>query len=237
MNPELFHTEHILYMVITTILLLGTLILVKIFVKKEKHILIILKCFAGALLLSIMTNRFCNSFDGDKFLFYKLIPDSYCGMTSLILSLSILIGKKDNPVYHFVWLSGLFGGIATVIYPLFITYHSSFFHPTTISGLLHHSFTAMLVIGLLLFKQINITYKKWYYVVLGFTCYITVGAFLMSVFKVSDAYHIVEPLLSGTPLTVWVMAPIYIFAHGMIFLIIELVRLIIRKKQKEHANE
>ena len=90
-------------------------------------------------------------------------------MTSLILSLSILIGKKDNPVYHFVWLSGLFGGIATVIYPLFITYHSSFFHPTTISGLLHHSFTAMLVIGLLLFQQINITYKKWYYVVLGFT--------------------------------------------------------------------
>lgn len=235
MNPQLFHIEHISYIVITTVLACTLLILVKKFVKNEKHIQIILKCLAVGLLLSILTNRVCNSFDNGKFLWFKLIPDSYCGMTSLILSLSILIGKKNNPVYHFVWLSGLFGGIATVIYPLFITYHSSFFHPITLSGLLHHSFTGTLIVALLLFKQIEITYKKWYYVILGFTCYITLGAFLMSVFNVSDAYHIVEPLLPDSPFTVWGMGPIYVVVHGLIFLIIELVRFF--KQKKERTNE
>ena len=67
--------------------------------------------------------------------------------------------------------------------------------------------------------------------ILGFTCYMTVGAFLMGVFKVSDAFHIVEPLLPDTPLTAWVMAPMYLFAHGLIFAIVELVkRRLARKK-------
>ena len=70
MNPELFHID----IIITTVIFLSVLILTKIFVKKEKHILIILRCFAGALLIAILTNRFCNSFEQDKFLYYKLIP-------------------------------------------------------------------------------------------------------------------------------------------------------------------
>ena len=65
---------------------------------------------------------------------------------------------------------------------------------------------------------------------LGLTSYMSVGAFLMAVFQVDDAFHIVEPLLDGTPLTAWVMGPIYVFAHGLIFLIIELVKR--RKKSK-----
>ncbi|MBQ8689523.1 MAG: hypothetical protein IJ515_04080 [Clostridia bacterium] len=81
-----------------------------------------------------------------------------------------------------------------------------------------------------MFKQIDITYKKWYCVILGFTCYLTVGAFLMSVFGVNDAFHIVEPLLSDTSLTVWVMAPIYVASHGIIFAVIECARRRIAQK-------
>ena len=81
--------------------------------------------------------------------------------------------------------------------------------------------SAVLVVALLLFKQIDITYKKWYCTFFGFTCYLTLGAFLMETFDLSDAFHIAEPLLPGTPLTAWVMAPMYATAYAVILFVIE----------------
>ena len=139
-----------------------------------------------------------------------------------------MLGNRDNGVLHFTWLLGLFGGVSTVIYATFVGQGPTLFYLPTISGLLHHSFSATLVIALLMYKQIDITYKKWYYTLFGFTCYITVGVFLMYQFKVSDAFHIVEPLLPNTNLTAWVMGPIYAVAYAIILFVIELVK----KKKK-----
>ena len=50
------------------------------------------------------------------------------------------------------------------------------------------------------------------------------GAFLMHTFNLSDAFHIAEPLLPNTPLTAWVMAPMYAVAYATILFVIELVR-------------
>jgi hypothetical protein len=229
MVPELYGIEHILYIIISTLVCGGGLVLLKKYAKSEKAQTITLKSIATLLFISIMANRVSQVFRYGQVRWYCIIPDSFCGMSSLVLSLAVLFGKKDNAVLHFVWLVALFGGISTVFYPTFVSQDASFFYIPTISGLLHHTFSAVMVVALLMFKQINVTYKKWLAVVLGFTCYITVGAFLMSVFNMSDAYHIVEPLLPNTPLTVWVMAPIYLISHGIIFLIIELVK---NKKQK-----
>jgi hypothetical protein len=101
---------------------------------------------------------------------------------------------------------------------------SSFFFLPTISGLLHHSLCAMLVVALLMFRQIDITYKKWYCTFFGFTAYLTLGAFLMQNFDLNDAYHIAEPLISGTPLTAWVMAPMYAVGYGLVLLVVELIK-------------
>ena len=46
----------------------------------------------------------------------------------------------------------------------------------------------------------------------------------MHTFNLSDAFHIAEPLLSGTNLTAWVMAPMYLGAYALILLCIELAR-------------
>jgi hypothetical protein len=81
-----------------------------------------------------------------------------------------------------------------------------------------------MVIALLMFNQIEITYKKWYCTLFGFTSYLTIGAFLMHTFNMSDAFHIAEPLLPGTPLTAWVMGPIYAVAYGIILFIVEIIR-------------
>lgn len=220
MAPQLFGIEHILYILISTIAASAALLLAKKHLKSEKGQRIFLRILAALLFVCIGVNRLSMNHHFGSI----LIPDSFCGMTSLVLSLAVLFGRKNNNVLHFVWLLGLFGGISTVFYASFLDQNSSFFFLPTISGLLHHSLCAMLVVALLSFKQIDITYKKWYCTFFGFTTYLALGAFLMQTYDLSDAFHIAEPLLSGTPLTAWVMAPMYAVGYGLILLGIELAK-------------
>ncbi len=228
MNPQLFGAEHILYIAISTLLGSAVLLGAKKLARSEKSQQYVLKSLAFLLLAAIVTNRLSQVFRYGTVRWYCLIPDSFCGMTSLVLALGVLFGKRDNPVLHFTWLLGLFGGVSTVIYATFVGQGPSFFYLPTISGMLHHSLSAMVVIAIFLFKHLHITYKKWYCTLFGFTSYLTVGAFLMQTFDMSDAFHIAEPLLPDTPLTAWVMAPMYAVAYAIILLAVELVR---RKKR------
>lgn len=230
MPAELYAIEHFTYMGITALLASVGLISAKKFAKTEKAQSIILKSLAIALFIAILANRLSQVFRYETTKWVDIIPESYCGLTSLVLSLAVLFGKKDNYAYHFLWILGLFGGISTVVYPAFIGQGPTIFYLPTISGLLHHSFSATLVIALLLFNQIHITYKKWYCTLFGFTCYLSLGAFLIGGLGLSDAFHIYTPLLSDTPLTTWVMAPIYAVCYALLLLIIELVRKHTKKK-------
>ena len=233
MTPELFGIEHILYIVISTIIGGVGLFLAYKYAKDEKKQSIILKIIAVLLFISVMTNRISQVFRYEEVRWYCIIPDSYCAMTSLVLSIVVLFGKKNNSAYHFLWLLGLFGGISTVIYAAFVGQGPTIFYIPTITGLLHHSFSAILVVALLMFKQIDITYKKWYCTLFGFTSYLTVGAFLMHTFNLSDAFHIAEPLLPNTPLTAWVMGPMYAAAYAVILFAIE----IYKKKRNATSSE
>lgn len=223
MSPELFGIEHILYILISTFVCTATLLMAKKLAKSQKAVSVFLKTMAFALFISIMANRLSQVFRYDTVQWHLLIPDSFCGMTSLVLSLAVLFGRRDNNVLHFVWLLGLFGGISTVIYATFVGQGPTIFYLPTISGLVHHSLSATLVVALLMFRQIDITYKKWYCTFFGFTAYLTVGAFLMHTFDMADAFHIAEPLIPGTPLTAWVMAPMYAVGYGLVLLIAHLV--------------
>lgn len=223
MAPELFGIEHILYIIISAISAVAVLLLARRLAVNERSQGLFLKLLALLLFAAITANRLSQVFRYGAPQWFRIIPDSFCGMTSLVLSLAVIFGKKDNAALHFVWLPGLFGGISTVIYATFVGQGPSIFYLPTISGLLHHSISATLVVALFMFGQIRITYKKWYYSLFGFTSYLTLGAFLMQTFDLSDAFHIAEPLLPGTPLTVWVMAPMYAAAYALILLVVEII--------------
>ena len=224
MAPELFGIEHILYLIISSALACAALLCAKKHAKDEKGIRCFLRIVAVFLFVSIVTNRLSQVFRYDTVRWYLIIPDSFCGMTSLVLALAVLFGKKDNAVLHFVWHLGIFGGISSSIYASYVGQGPTIFYLPTISGLLHHSISATLVVALLMFGYIDITYKKWYYTFFGFTSYLTLGAFMMQVFDMSDAYHIAEPLISDTPLTAWVMAPMYAVGYSILLLIAELIK-------------
>ena len=120
MAPDLFGIEHILYIVISTIIGGVGLFLAYKYAKDEKKQNIILKIIAVLLFISVMTNRISQVFRYEEVRWYCIIPDSFCAMTSLVLSIAVLFGKKNNNAYHFLWLLGLFGGISTVIYASFV---------------------------------------------------------------------------------------------------------------------
>lgn len=231
MAPQLYGTEHILYIIISTLVAATALLLCKKHAKTERAQKIVLLVLAALLFAAILTNRLSQVFRYDQVRWYCIIPDSFCGMTSLVLSLGVLLGKKNNNILHFTWLLALFGGISTVAYATFVDQDISFFYLPTISGLLHHSLSATLTVALLMFKYLDITYKKWYCTFFGFTAYLTVGAFLMQTFHMSDAFHIAEPLIPGTPLTAWVMAPMYAVGYGLVLLVVEFI-----KRKKAAAN-
>lgn len=224
MDLKVFGLVHWIYLAITIPLSAVGLFCAKKFAKTEKSQKIILKSIAGMLLIWILINRLSQVFRYSQVRWEQIIPDSFCGMTSLVLSLAVLIGKKDNAVLHFTWFLALVGAVITIAYPTFLNQSDSVFYLPTISGLLHHSFALVMVITLFLFDQIYITYKKWYCSLFGFTTYFTVGAFQMSVFGFNDSFHIVEPMLSNTPLTAWVIAPIYIAGYSLVLLSIEIIR-------------
>lgn len=230
MPAELFGIEHFLYIGITASIAAAGLLFAKRYLKDERAQDIFLKCLGLLLFIAILTNRLSQVFRYNTVRWEQIIPDSYCGMTSLVLSLAVLFGKKDNDVLHFVWLLGLFGGISTVVYPSFIGQGPTVFYLPTISGLLHHSISATVAIAVLLFNRVHITYKKWYCTLFGFTSYLTVGAFLIGCLGFSDAFHIYTPLIDNTPLTTWFMAPIYAICYAALLLVIEVVRKRIKSK-------
>lgn len=230
MDLSVFGTVHIIYLAITLPLSALGLFLAKKYARTERAQKIVLKSIAVLLLVWIVTNRLSQVFRYSDVRWELIIPDSFCGMTSLILSLAVLFGRKDNAVYHFVWLLGIVGDLITIFYPSFLGQGPTVFYLPTISGLLHHSISLVMICALFLFGQIRVTYKRWYCTLFGFTSYLTVGAFQMAVFGFSDSFHIVEPLLPGTPLTAWTVAPIYAFGYAAVLLVFELVR----KRQKRN---
>ena len=236
MNPQLFGIEHILYIVITALLGGIGLLVAKKYAKTEKAQNISLKLLALLLFVAILTNRLSQVFRYGGVRWYAIIPDSICGLTSLLLSLAVLCGKKDNNILHCTWLLGLFGGISTVIYATFVDQDASFFYLPTISGLIHHSLAAMLAVAVLMFRYIEVSYKKWHCTLFGFMGYVTVGAFLMNIFDLSDAMHLAEPLLDDTPLTIWVMAPMYAVAYGIILFVAEMIRKHRNQKKTEQFS-
>ena len=161
MSLDVFGGVHLLYLGITLPISVIGLFLAKKFAKTEKSQNIVLKSIAALLFIWIFINRLSQVYRYDNVRWEQIIPDSFCGMTSLVLSLAVLFGKKDNPVYHFVWALGLVGAVITIFYPTFLDQGPSVFYLPTISGLLHHSITLVMVIALLLFNQIHITYKSW----------------------------------------------------------------------------
>lgn len=68
---------------------------------------------------------------------------------------------KEHLIYIAVSIIvALAGGIITTFYPNFIGQNPSFMYPPTILGMMHHTWSAIVVILMFMFGYLNLTYKK-----------------------------------------------------------------------------
>ena len=229
MNPQVFGTEHLIYVAVSILVAFCVCFFAKRFAKTERAKTWVVKIAAAVLFAIIFTNRLALVFEYDIPNWKKLITDSVCSTSSYVLSISLLVGKKNNNVLHFIWFVALAGGTITTFYPNFIGQNPSFLYPPTILGMMHHTWSAIVVVLMFLFGYFEITYKKWYCTLFGFTAYLTYGAFLMCVLGYGNPFYMTAPALDGTIFTIWAIIPIYMVVYALILLVVELLR---RKKKK-----
>ena len=235
MNPEVFGWQHLTYIAIFVVLAVVSLVLIKKFVKDEKVLTIIIKSVAGALFLAILWNRISIAIKNSNAL--NLIPDTFCGLSSTLLSLSVLIGKRNCGFLHFISYLGGVGGLITIIYPDFLGQNPSFFYSATISGLLHHTIMFYLVVLMLLTKWFVPTLKKWAWLPLGLTCVMTYGLFLMSALGFDGAMNITKPLLEGTIFSWWFTGILLLALSTLIMCAFDYFNIWRKNKKLKPSNE
>lgn len=181
MEIELYGWQHFTYLAVVIILMAVALIAVKRFAKTEKSQIIIVKIVAAVLLMAVVANRLSLVYKNGDPNWYSMIPNTFCGTSSFVLSLSVLLGKKNAGILHFIAYLALAGGVATLIYPDFIGQNASLFYLPTITGLLHHTFMIFLVLLMSMTGYFVPDIKKWYYIPLGLSVYMTYGIFLVDI--------------------------------------------------------
>lgn len=228
MSPQIFGWQHLTFLAIFIVISVISLYFIKRYAKSTKSQDIIVRCVGVLLFACILWNRISIVLkNGDAL---DLIPSSFCGLSSLVLSLTVIFGKRNNNVLHFVLYVAFVGDLLTLCYPDFIGQNASFFYNPTISGLLHHAVGLYLCILLELIGWFIPNYKKWPNLVIGFMAYITLGTFLIHVLNFGSAFYIDNPILDGTPLTVWVIAPVFGVGYVLYMVALELLR---RRKKRE----
>ena len=230
MNPQIFGREHLIYIAVSILVALAVCILTKKFAKTGKAKDAVVRISAALLFLIIFANRLALVYEYGEPNWQKLLTDSFCSTSSYVLSLAILLGKKNNNVLHFIWLIALAGGTITTFYPIFIDQNPSIFYPPTILGMMHHTWSAILVVLMFMNGYLTLTYKKWYCTLVGFVGYFGYGLFLIRVLNYDNPFYMTAPAIDGTPFTAWVIAPIYIAVYALILFAVEYSRR--RKKDK-----
>ena len=215
---RVFGLEHISYLLISIILLTLSTIILKKKIKDDNKIEIMFRIIGLIGLIVIILNRIAISLRDNNFAL--LIPDSYCGMTSLLVSIGLLFFKKDNYFLHATWLIAIIGDLVSLIDPGFISNSPSIFYFPTITSFLHHTITLYSTIMIFIFKYIHLDIKKAYVQLIALVFYLSAGLLLIYGFRLNDAYYINEAIIKNTVLNTWVMLPIYAIIYLSIMFIV-----------------
>lgn len=214
--PKIYGLEHILYVAISAALMTISIILIKRFVKNDKDLRLVIRIIGLFLLAAIIWNRISICLVARSF--KSLLPNTFCGSSSLFLALSAIFLPRNHKVFHCVAYVGFVGALLTLIYPDFIGQADSIFYSKTISGLVHHTIMFFLVLVMFITKYIEPDIKQIPIMMIGLSFYITYGVFLITILDYSDSMQIYHPILEGTPFN-WLGLGVIFIAVYIIFLI------------------
>ncbi len=230
---KIFGIEHLIVLAVFIAIIVASVILSKKYLKTDKQRTIYLKVIAGLLFIAITANRIALSLLNDNTWAY-LLPTSLCGLSSLLISLTVLFGKPNMKSYLCFWYMAFGGGLITMVYPDFFPQTTNFFQFNICTGYFHHAISVWLCITMLSFGWFKPDFKKCYYFPMMFCVYIVLGAFEWHVFNIVDAMNLTRPLLNGTPLDIWF---IWIVSSILVVLISFVYEVVTKKLKKRNLVE
>lgn len=200
----LYSLHHTLFVVLFAVILAAAVLVYKLALKTDRARDIFIRCLGGALFISLVINRIALTlWNNNGIGVREMIPNTYCGMSSLILGLAVAFGKPNLKIFQFLFYLELFGGLACVFYPTFLLQGPSFFFFPTITGMNHHALGAILCIILAVSGWFKPSLKDWYVFPLGICAYTVFGLFLLDVLHIRHTMIIDEPIIGGTPFKWW----------------------------------
>lgn len=233
---KIYGWEHITFIAVFIAASAASLVFIKLKVKTEKTVDIIVRSLGGVLLAFLVFNRIAIAFHRETA--WGLVPDSFCGVGSLGLAICCLFFRRGSLPYHLFVYQMFFGGMITVFYPDFIgqVYHgeaTSFMYPATISGIMHHAIAFYITVLLLITGHFKPCVKKTYALPVGICFMLVYGLFLIDACGFDHAMYIGSPLIPGTFITWYVVEPALVAAaYGAAFLYEYII-----KKRNQNSTE
>ena len=149
-----------------------------------------------------------------------LIPHSLCSFCSLVISLTYILGKKDNPIIYALFICGFLGGLSNIFYPDFLN-DQPISEIRTFAALLHHLSMAWLTFYLAATGYFKVSMRKLHYFPIAYAIMVMLAVFEIQVLHFNDSMNVAKPLLKDLPvLTSWYVLGIAMFGANIIFTVL-----------------
>ena len=107
---RLYSTYHIIFIVLFSVIFAAAILVFKFALKTDKARDVFIRCIGGLLAISLILNRIAITVWRDQGLGIRaLIPNSYCGMTNLLLGLFVAFGKRNMKAFQFLFYFSFLG--------------------------------------------------------------------------------------------------------------------------------
>ena len=199
----MFKLNHILYLIISFLIIL----LLLIFISKnkdEKKARIIRFILGISLLITLIINRATLVhfnhvyYEPDNSLKpHHMFPNSWCSINALILSIYLIFDIKHHSIAFPIFL-GIYGGMVASIIPTYLN-KQPFFEIDTLTSLLFHSIM-ILSCFTLLFTKYYIPYKlDFLYFGFGMLLLELIGFFQIHALKYKESMQVGQPFFDSNP--------------------------------------
>ncbi len=230
----MFSIGHILYLIISTLIIVIALFNTSKIKDKKKF-----KFYLGLILFIIMViNRAALAYYGNIYTKYSprvtafmMFPNSWCSVASLTISICLMLNVKHRLICFPIWLA-IFGGIMASILPTYLN-EQPHTELDTITSLLFHSIMVYSAFFLLISKE----YKPQKYDFLEFTLGMLIISCIGIIQKIDLHYEyamqIDEPFYNSTKLLCILTSNwIIIIACSLFIMLVHLIIIHFESKSK-----
>lgn len=204
-TTTLWSPFHIVYMILTIIAVVVSLILIKKYVKSENTIKWILRGVGIALFIIIILNRIdvlrykVNIGHETNMVFGEEVPYSWimiilpftpCALSSTLIPFTTFL-KKDHWFTHSIYIIALIGGAIGIFYPSFLN-DQYLYEIRTWGSLAHHVLSMWIVILMLMTGYIKPSMKKIHFLPIALSFIVAMGLFELQAMHYAESMGLAQ---------------------------------------------